>query len=112
MSRSHHLETQGGISCLPDDSMPFRLSAGEVEMIRAASDLTPEGRFGCQWVIVTSQRVLVAPSTAGSGIKEVSLDDVIRARIETFVGGGCLNVEVKYAAPLRVVYSAAHSNSF
>src|SRR5262249_9801582 len=94
------------------DLRPLRLRAGEVEMSRADSDLTPEGKWGCQWVILTSQRVLVAPSTNGSGTKEVSLDNVIRARNETLIGGGCLHVDVKCGAPLHVIYSAAHSHSF
>jgi ATP-binding cassette subfamily B protein len=38
-----------------------RLPPGEEELIRVASDLTPDGRFGSRWVVVTRGRVLVVP---------------------------------------------------
>jgi ATP-binding cassette subfamily B protein len=81
-------------------------------LIRVASDLTAERAFGNQWVIVTNQRVLVAPSADGFGFEEVFPSDVICARTETLVGGGCLRVESKSCAPLRVAYSAALACSF
>jgi ATP-binding cassette subfamily B protein len=94
------------------NAMRLRLRSGEEELIRVASDLTAECAFGSQWVIVTNRRVLVAPSADGSGIEEVFLSDVISARTETLVGGGCLRVESKSGAPLRVTYSAALGRSF
>ncbi len=94
------------------NAVRLRLRTGEGERIRVASDLTAEGVFGSQWVIVTDQRVLVAPSADESGIEEVLLSDVISARTEVLVGGGCLHVESKSGAPLRVEYSAALVHSF
>jgi len=90
----------------------LRLRTGEKELVQLASDLTAKGAFGSQWVIVTDQRVLVAPSADGSGIEEVPLSDVIGARTELLVGGGCLRVESKRGAPLCVAYSAALAHAF
>src|SRR5262249_11810693 len=84
-----------------------RLSPGEEELIRVASDLTAEGKFGSQWLIATDRRVLLAPSADGSAIKEVLLQDVTGARTKSFVGGGCLQLEWNGGAPLSVGYSAA-----
>jgi ATP-binding cassette subfamily B protein len=89
-----------------------RLGPGEQELILVASDLTAEGAFGSQWVIVTDCRVLVAPTADGSGIKEVLLEDVTGARTDALVGGGCLQIERDGGAPFRVVYSATMSHSF
>ena len=35
------------------------LGPGEEELIRVSSDLNPDGRYGTQWVVVTTDRVLV-----------------------------------------------------
>ena len=62
-----------------------RFRPGEKELIRVASDLTHEGTFGTQWVIVTDQRVLVASAEDRAGTKEILLQDVTSARTDALV---------------------------
>ncbi len=94
-----------------ENAVRLRLRPGERELIRVASDLTPKGAFGNQWVIVTDQRVMIAPSADECDIREMPLSDVIGARTETLVGGGCLHIESK-SGPLQLAYTAALARSF
>src|SRR5260370_32897397 len=82
-----------------ENAVRLRLRPGERELIRVASDLTPKGAFGNQWVIVTDQRVMIAPSADECDIRERPLTDGIGARTETRAGGGWLPSASKSAAP-------------
>jgi ATP-binding cassette subfamily B protein len=93
------------------NAVSARLKPDEEQRIRAASDLTPEGAFGSQCIIVTDLRMLLAAHD-GSRLEEVLLEDVTGVHANALVGGGCLHIEVKAGAPLRVLYSSALSHTF
>jgi ATP-binding cassette, subfamily B, bacterial len=109
------------------------LDPGEDELIRASSDLNPEGVFGTQWVVVTSNRILVhsdgrTPSGALSVVTEqgqmqfqdwiptqtveIPISDVLRARTEPYVGGASLEIERKDQSTVSVPYSKTLAEKF
>src|SRR5262245_7179007 len=89
-----------------------RLSPGEEELVRVASDLAPDGRFGSQWVVVTGGRVLVVPSVGDCGWVDVPVGDIVTAREEALVGGGCLEIARRDGPPVRVPHSASLAARF
>ncbi|MEE2752950.1 MAG: ABC transporter ATP-binding protein [Candidatus Latescibacterota bacterium] len=109
------------------------LSSGERELIRVSSDLNPDGSYGTQWVVVTSDRVFIhsdgtTPADAMSVVNEqgqlqvvdwvpgntveIPLDDVLRARTEPYVGGATLEIERKDKPTVSVQYSKTLSEKF
>ena len=52
----------------------FTLVAGEDVLIRVCSDLTDDCIYGVQWVLVTPERVVLAPEAGVDGVAEVAID--------------------------------------
>ena len=109
------------------------LVSGEEELIRASSDLSPDGYFGTQWVIVTSERVLVysdgqAPENPAAIVTEqgqrqvtdwfpsttveIPISEIQRARTEPYVGGASLLIERKDQPTVSVPYSKTLAEKF
>jgi len=109
------------------------LKLGEEELIRVSSDLGPNGHFGTQWVVVTSDRVLVhtdgttsadakslvtqqgqfqIPDWMPSETLEIPMDEVLRARTEPYVGGATLEIERRDKPTVSIPYSKTLSEKF
>src|SRR5262245_18504434 len=88
------------------------LLPGEKELIRISSDLSRDGSFGNTSVVVTDRRVLVFSPVGNGGASQISLQDIEGVRIEALVGGGFLELTLKQAPPLRMLYSASLSRQF
>ena len=81
------------------------LVAGEEELLRVASDLNADGNYGSQWVVVTSDRILVLPDGEMAGAVRVPMAEVTRARTEALVGGVRLEIERDGQPTICVPYS-------
>jgi len=80
----------------------FRLD--EKELLCVTSDLSLTGAFAKTAVVVTNERVLIAPSEGGSAI-DIPLGDISSVTAAPLVGGGCLEIARQGAAPVRAPYS-------
>ncbi len=86
--------------------------SGEECLIQVYSDLTTEGLYGSQWVVVTRQRVVVLPEKGEDGAVVVPMEEIQVARTEGLVGGGCLEIERKDEPTVRVPYSSTLAVKF
>jgi len=91
------------------------LDDGEDLILVAHADLGADGRFGEQWLAVTSSHVLVfGPEVEGDGAptKIVSMEDIEGAGVEMQVGCGILQVTMA-GQPLDVIqYSHSQAAAF
>ena len=88
------------------------LAADEDVLIRVHSDLTDARTYGAQWVLVTPERVVVAPEAGIDGAVEVAIDQVKVARTEALIGGGSLEIEREAAPTVSVPYSGSMAAKF
>ena len=88
------------------------LAADEDVLIRVHSDLTDGRTYGAQWVLVTPERVVVAPEAGIDGAVEVAIDQVKVARTEPLIGGGSLEIEREAAPTVSVPYSGSMAAKF
>ena len=88
------------------------LAADEDVLIRVHSDLTDDRTYGAQWVLVTPERVVVAPEAGIDGAVEVAIDQVKVARTEALIGGGRLEIEREAAPTVSVPYSGSVAAKF
>ena len=88
------------------------LAADEDVLIRVHSDLTDDRTYGAQWVLVTPERVVVAPEAGIDGAVEVAIDQVKVARTEALIGGGRLEIERDAAPTVSVPYSGSMAAKF
>ena len=108
------------------------LGPGEEELIRVSSDLNPDGRSGTQWVVVTTDRVLVHSDGATRALPavvteqgqqhkvgwvpsetvEIPIEEIARAWTEPYVGGASLEIERKAFAAVSVPYSKTLAEKF
>ena len=88
------------------------LAADEDVLIRVHSDLTDDRTYGAQWVLVTPERVVVAPEAGVDGAVEVAIDQVKVARTEALIGGGRLEIEREAAPTVSVPYSGSMAAKF
>ena len=88
------------------------LAADEDVLIRVHSDLTDDRTYGAQWVLVTPERVVVAPEAGIDGAVEVAIDQVKVARTEALIGGGSLEIEREAAPTVSVPYSGSMAAKF
>ena len=88
------------------------LAADEDVLIRVHSDLTDDRTYGAQWVLVTPERVVVAPEAGIDGAVEVAIDQVKVARTEALIGGGRLEIEREAAPTVSVPYSGSMAATF
>ncbi len=88
------------------------LDDGEQLILVARSDIGPDGRFGEQWLAVTSAHLFVfGPDAEGDGAptKVLSLEDVEGAAVETVVGRAILQVTMA-GQPVDVI-ACSHSQA-
>ena len=88
------------------------LSTGEEELIRVSTDLTQEGEFGVQWVVVTNKRLLIIPPVGLDSVVEIPIEEVTLAQSEPLVGGGCLSIERKDKPRVTLLYSSSLAEKF
>jgi ATP-binding cassette subfamily B protein len=73
--------------------------------IQVATDLTDDGAFGEQWLVVTDERLFVIPTEGADSVVEVPLKVITETQIEEFVGAGRLEVEHGESEPTYLYYS-------
>ena len=61
---------------------------------------------------MTDERVLVVPVAGADGVVEVPVEDLALVRAEALVGGGCLEIDRKSSATVRVPYSSSLGPKF
>ncbi|MCZ6634074.1 MAG: ABC transporter ATP-binding protein [bacterium] len=82
-----------------------RFQVDEEELMRVESDLGHNGRFGTQWVVVSTERILVFPDGESSEPIEIPMAEVMLARTEALVGGARLEIYRKDKPTVYVPYS-------
>jgi len=87
------------------------LGSDEEILIRAATDLDANGRFGHQWIVVTPKHLLVVPETGGPTLS-VPIAQIIQVRTEPLVGGGRLEVERRGKPTLLISYMDSQAVKF
>ncbi|MDP6038682.1 MAG: ABC transporter transmembrane domain-containing protein, partial [Candidatus Latescibacteria bacterium] len=85
------------------------LPEGEEELIRVQADLDARGEFGNQWVVVTSNRVLVQQN---GSIENIPVSEIALARTEGLVGGARLEIHRKDKPTVHVPYSKTLAQKF
>lgn len=88
------------------------LDQNEEELIRVASDLGADGRFGTQWVVVTPKRVLVYQNGEEGDAIDVPIEDIMVARTEGLIGGARLEIHRKNAPSVYVPFSKTLAQKF
>ena len=87
-------------------------SAGAEEqvLIQVATDMAERASFGKRLLVVTDQRLLVFDSATDD--VDIPLTQIERVRSDALIGGGCLEVELREGAPVRVHYSNSLTPKF
>jgi ATP-binding cassette subfamily B protein len=85
---------------------------GEDELIRVASDLSADGHFGSQWVVVTEKRILIVAPGEGDGALDLPLASIATARTERLIGGGCLEIARASGPLVRIPHTASLADQF
>src|SRR5262245_22779792 len=80
--------------------------------IQVAADVAEDLTFGERWLVVTERRVLLISSDGADGIVDLPLREITAARLEGFIGGGCLVVERKGCAPVFLYFSSSSMPKF
>ncbi|MDE2999283.1 MAG: ABC transporter ATP-binding protein [Gemmatimonadota bacterium] len=88
------------------------LNPGETPLMQARSDTDVRGDYGSQWVVVTSERVLVFRGEGTQDPVDIPLPDVLFARTEPLVGGAQLEIERKALPTVRVLHSRTQAADF
>ncbi len=91
-----------------------RISSRESVQLCVATDMADEFTFGEQWLIVTDQRVLLAPLPGTDGVQlvELAISDVGEVRSVELVGGSRLEIDRPHTAPLSICYSSSQVAKF
>ena len=84
------------------------LPAEEEVLIRAATDLDADGRFGRQWLVATPRRILVVP--AQGEVIDIPLASLAGVRTDALVGGGQLEIERVDAPTLALGYTRSSAD--
>ena len=97
-----------------DEPLPEGLRLGEDVRLSVAADLRPDGTFGRELLVVTASRVLVvaADESRGEIRLEFPLEGIAEPRVQTFVGGGALEVSRDGEAVELVRYTSARGARF
>jgi ATP-binding cassette, subfamily B, bacterial len=107
---------------LPARSLPAAIralatekSSGGQILLAGASDLTREGWFGDNWLVLAGERVLIFSGDGAQEpqvLRELSLKDISEVKIESLVGGSVLQAMVNGQALDLLYYSPALSKQF
>ncbi len=95
-------------------SLQAKLNSGEVQ-IALATDLTREGNFGEQWLVLTDGKLQVFDLTDGEGKveNELALGQLDEVQAESLIGGGSLIAKGKDGSITELVrYTNAHAKKF
>ena len=76
------------------------VGAEEQVLMQVATDMAERASFGKRFLVVTDQRLLVLDSATDD--VDIPLTQIERVRSDALIGGGCLEVELREGAPVRV----------
>ena len=88
------------------------LEDGEAPLFQVCSDLDARGDYGCQWVVVTRERILVLPETGTQDATHIPLADVSSVSTEPLVGGARLEIRRKAQPTVLVLHSQTLAGEF
>ena len=89
-----------------------QIPPGEDELIRVSADLSPDGRFGTRWIVVTGKRIVIISQDAADDVVQIPIKEVASVRTEPLVGGGRLEIERKANPTAFVPYSNSMAVKF
>jgi ATP-binding cassette subfamily B protein len=102
-------QAESGVHVIQELVREFR--PGEKELLSVTSDLSLAGSFAMTAVVVTNERVLIAPSEGGSAM-DIPLGDISSVTAVPLVGGGQLEIRCQGEALVRVPYSNSLASPF
>ncbi len=76
----------------------------EEVLVQVATDLTADGQFGQQWLVMTDQKLTVIPADGGK-TAQVPISEVTGVRIEDWVGAGRMEVDRRGGRPLSLSFT-------
>jgi len=87
------------VESIPEDLVAHvrkALQPGELLMVLLAADITPEGRYGSSWFMLTSDRVLVLTPREGVApeLTSLPLESIRRIHTRNYVGSASLVAEL------------------
>ena len=88
------------------------LPPGEDELIRVFTDLSWDGRFGTQWIVVTDKRIMIISQDGADGVVQFPFEEILAVRTEPLVGGGRLEIERKASPTAFIPYSNSMATKF
>ena len=68
-------------------------------LIRVQGDLSETHSFGSEWLVVTSDQVLVVPEEGANGTQRAKISNLRDVRVDDLVGGGVRRVRPDFRAP-------------
>jgi len=93
-----------------EDKIAAALGREEQVLVRAVTDMDDDGHFGCQWVVVTEQRLLVIADDGGE--TSIPIAQIYASRTEPLVGGGRLEIEQYDAPTFSLYYTSSEASKF
>ena len=80
------------------------VSADDV-LVKVEGDLSDAGTFGSEWLVVTSDQILVVPEGGYNGTKQATIDDLKDVRVDDLVGGGVVEFDTTNGPPVRIGFT-------
>ncbi|PLR99069.1 ABC transporter ATP-binding protein [Bacillus sp. T33-2] len=94
------------------EALPNNLVFERPVIFSAKADINEDGNFEGRWLAITEENVLVY-SSEGEILMEVLLSDIKGARLDQYIGGGCLVIETFQRNAIALVrYTSSLTNKF
>ncbi len=74
-------------------------------LIRVQGDLSETHSFGSEWLVVTSDQVLVVPEEGANGTQRAKISNLRDVRVDDLVGGGVVEFDQTSGPPVRIGFS-------
>ena len=88
-------------------------AGGREILLQVHADLEAEGReYGRRWLAACADRIVVVDDPSPNGVQSIPLAEVTRARTETLVGGGRLEIERGSAPTVSIPYTQSMGEKF
>jgi ATP-binding cassette, subfamily B, bacterial len=92
------------------DTLPEKFDLEKTILFSAKADINENGNFEERWLVILEDKVLVY--SAEDRIMEILLSDIIAARMEQYIGGGCVIVDTEAGGKVLVRFNSSLTNKF
>ena len=74
-------------------------------IVRVEGDLSQSHTYGSEWLVVTSEQVLVIPEDGANGTQQAAISELRDVRVDDLVGGGVVEFERTVGSPVQIGFS-------